>query len=185
MTSLSKHRPRNPSHCPQLPPTRFSEEPVFLGVHQGLGPLRPPGHFGQLLLELGDPSVAGIDRGRLAAALLRSQGGQLAPPPGPAPHNQVRRVQPLAPQQSPDGPRRRTRVGLPEDSPRLYSAVYVRRRGFAATCTSSATTGTCASMESSRLALISNFGGRDLSHSSWNRGAGTGPLTGAGSRCAL
>src|SRR5581483_8573897 len=48
---------------------------------------------------------------------------------------------------------------------RLYSAVYVRRRGFAATCTSSATTATCASIGSSRLALLSNFGGRDcLTH---------------------
>lgn len=47
----------------------------------------------------------------------------------------------------------------------LYSAVYVRRLGFATTCTSSATTATGPSMGLSRLTLISNFGGRDcLSH---------------------
>src|SRR5215510_388689 len=40
---------------------------------------------------------------------------------------------------------------------RLYSAVYVRRRGFAATCTSSGTTFTRPSMASSRLALYNNF----------------------------
>src|SRR5262245_65569311 len=48
---------------------------------------------------------------------------------------------------------------------RLYSAVYVRRLGFAATCTSSTTPVTSRSMGSSPLALISNFGGRDyLTH---------------------
>jgi enoyl-[acyl-carrier-protein] reductase (NADH) len=47
----------------------------------------------------------------------------------------------------------------------LYSAVYVRRRGLAATCTSSPPTATCASIGSSRLALLSNFRGRDcLTH---------------------
>src|SRR5262249_43781667 len=36
---------------------------------------------------------------------------------------------------------------------RLYSAVYVRRRGFATTCTSAAPTATCVSIRSSLLAL--------------------------------
>jgi hypothetical protein len=51
---------------------------------------------------------------------------------------------------------------------RLYSAGYARRRGFATTCTSSGLAtviSSVASMGLSRLALISNFGGRDcLTH---------------------
>jgi hypothetical protein len=55
---------------------------------------------------------------------------------------------------------------------RFYSAVYVRRCGLAATCTSSATIETCASMALSRLALINNFGGRDcLTHPGTEGGA--------------
>jgi hypothetical protein len=49
----------------------------FSGVHQGLGPLRPTGHRGQLPLELDDLPVAGIDRGRPAATFLRGQGGRV------------------------------------------------------------------------------------------------------------
>src|SRR6266545_6167460 len=53
---------------------------VFLGVHQdqGLGPLRPPGHLRELPLELGDLPIASINRGRLAPALSRGKGRQLA-----------------------------------------------------------------------------------------------------------
>src|SRR5262249_16635950 len=54
---------------------------------------------------------------------------------------------------------------------RLYSAVDVRRRGFATTCTSSAPTATCVSIGSSLLALT-NFGGRDcLTHPGTEGGA--------------
>jgi len=138
---------------------------VFLGVHQGLGPLRSARHLRQLPLELGDLPVAGIDRRRLAPALLRRQGGPLPPPPGPAPLHQERRVQPLAAEQGPDGP---------------------RRRGFATTCTSSCVTVISrASMGSSRLALLSNFGGRDcLTHPGTEGDAGAARSRRSGRRRA-
>src|SRR5262249_4804385 len=54
---------------------------------------------------------------------LWRQGSQLPPAPRPSPHHQVRRVQPLAPQQRPDGPRCRARVGLLEDAPLVLGGV--------------------------------------------------------------
>src|SRR5262249_48033180 len=51
---------------------------------------------------------------------------------------------------------------------RLYSAVYVRRRGFAATCTFSGSTFTCPSMGSSRLALYIKFRDSDSCHRELN-----------------
>jgi len=70
---------------------------------------------------------------------------------------------------------------------RLYSAVYVRRRAFAATCTSSATTATPprASMGSSRLALISKFWGRDCLTHPGTEGVARMPTTLSGHRVKI
>ena len=53
-----------------------------MGFHQGLGSLGPAGHLRQLPLELRDLAIARVDRGRLAAPLLRGQPRQLAARPG-------------------------------------------------------------------------------------------------------
>ena len=70
------------------------------------------------------PTGTGRRRGgRLASPLLLGQAGQLAAPPGPAPLDQVRGVQPLPPQQRPHRSGCCRGVRLLQDPPLVLSRV--------------------------------------------------------------
>jgi len=89
----------------------------FLEIHERLGSLTTGALLGELLLELGDPLVATVDRFRLATALLRLEARKLATLSGLPPTREHRRVEPLASEQRPNLPGLAARVDLFEHRP--------------------------------------------------------------------